>query len=51
MSISSMQNIGIVKLDALFDEIIKQTWEDAKEEDSTEEKIRKLQEKNFNTRV
>lgn len=29
-----MQNIGIVKLDALFDELIKQTWEDAKAEDS-----------------
>jgi len=34
MSASQMQNIGIVKLDALFDELIKQTWEDAKAEDS-----------------
>jgi hypothetical protein len=51
MSISSMQSIGIVKLDAIFDELIKQTWEDIKEEDSAEEKMRKLKEKNFNTRV
>lgn len=46
-----MQNIGIVKLDAIFDELVKQTWEDAKPEDSEEEKLRKLNEKNFNTRV
>jgi len=51
MSPNQLQNIGIVKLDAIFDELIKQTWEDAKPEDSNEEKQRKLNEKNFNTRV
>lgn len=27
------------------------TWEDAKEEDSEEEQLRKLNEKNYNTRI
>ena len=35
----------------VFDDVIKVSWEDAKEEDTKEEKERKLNEKNFNTRV
>jgi hypothetical protein len=32
-----MQSIGLVKLDAIFEEMIKQTWEEAKVEDTPEE--------------
>jgi len=44
-------SIGIVKLVAIFDEMLVQTWEDAKEEDTKEEKERKLNELNYNQRV
>jgi hypothetical protein len=44
-------NIGINKLDQMFEELIKQTWEDAKEEDSEAEKLRKLNELNYNSRI
>ena len=30
-------NLGITKLKTLFDEVVTQTWEDAKEEDTKEE--------------
>lgn len=46
-----MQSIGIIKIDAILDEIIKQTWEDVKEADSEEEKLRKLNERNYNMRM
>ncbi len=51
MSAAAMQSIGLVKLDAIFDEMVKQTWEEAKPEDTEEELRRKLNEKNFNSRV
>jgi 2C-methyl-D-erythritol 2,4-cyclodiphosphate synthase len=44
-------NIGLNKLEQMFEEIIKQTWEDAKETDSLQEQQRKLNEKNYNSRV
>ncbi len=46
-----MQNIGIAKLVAMFEEVVAQTWESAKEEESEEEQRRKLQELNYNSRV
>ncbi len=51
VSPAAMQSIGLVKLDAIFEEMIKQTWEEAKVEDTPEEQLRKLNEKNYNTRV
>ena len=51
MPIAGIQNINITKLDQFYDEIVKTTWEDSKEEDTEEEKKRKLDEKNYNTRV
>jgi hypothetical protein len=50
-SMSMLNQIGIAKIDLLFEEIIKASWEDCKEEDSAEEKSRKLQEKNYNVRI
>lgn len=44
-------NIGIIKLDAMVDEIIKSSWQDALDTDSEEEKMRKLQERNANWRM
>jgi hypothetical protein len=44
-------NLGITKLKTLFDEVVTQTWEDAKEEDTKEEQERKLNEFNYNNRV
>lgn len=45
------QNIGIVKLDAIFDELVKSTTSDIFDTDSEEEKMRKLNERNYNTRI
>ena len=46
-----MTNIGLTKIEQIFEEVKKLSWEDAREEDSEEEKKRKLSEKNYNTRV
>ena len=35
----------------LFDDVVSQTWEDAKEDDTKEEQERKLNEFNYNNRV
>ncbi len=48
---SVLQALSIFKIDQVVDEMIKATWEDAVEEDSAEEKLRKLNERNFWTRI
>ncbi|CDW79829.1 hect domain and rcc1-like domain-containing protein [Stylonychia lemnae] len=46
-----MSQISLSKVDNIFDEIIKSTWEECKDDDTQEEQERKLNERNFNTRV
>ncbi len=43
--------MNIVKMDAIVDEMIRATHEDAKESDTEQEKLRKLNELNYNTRL
>ena len=49
--LSTITTLGLTKLEQIFDEIVKTTWEDCVEEDTPEEKTRKLEEKNYNSRV
>ena len=42
---------GLIKLEAIYDELVKQTQTDIMDTDAAEEQTRKLNERNFNTRV
>eukprot|EP00347_Sterkiella_histriomuscorum_P020695 403336831 len=46
-----IQTLSLFKVDQTFQEIVRITHEDCKEEDSKEEQLRKLNEGNFNIRV
>jgi len=48
LSTTSYLTIGLPKLESLFQEAAKGTYEDGREGDTAEEKLRKLNEKNFN---
>ena len=47
----SAAKLGIVKMEAIINEMIKATLEEAKESDTQEEKLRKLNERNYNQRL
>jgi hypothetical protein len=44
-------NTNITKLEALLMEVIKNTWQEGRVNDTKQEKLRKLNEKNYNTRI
>lgn len=51
LSSQAANSIGIIKLDMMVDELVKATWQDALDTDSEEEKLRKLNERNFNWKM